>query len=140
MEQDKERLPRKDQSSYPDNMRRKKKKGGQGKKLLILNVRLTGIQTDRMTTRQITNRYMRDKQVGLAPTVIIQKDIQMITHACKKTEKMQMVRRKNVQSLRTRKKKKPTHRQTHIRADKETNERMTGQIQRQIDGQGNTGN
>lgn len=38
------------------------------------------------------------------------------------------------------KKKKPTHRQTHIRADKETNERMTGQIQRQIDGQGNTGN
>lgn len=140
MEQDKERLPRKDQSSYPDNMRRKKKKGGQGKKLLILNVRLTGIQTDRMTTRQITNRYMRDKQVGLAPTVIIQKDIQMITYACKKTEKMQMVRRKNVQSLRTRKKKKPTHRQTHIRADKETNERMTGQIQRQIDGQGNTGN
>ena len=140
MEQDKERLPRKDQSSYPDNMRRKKKKGGQGKKLLILNVRLTGIQTDKMTTRQITNRYMRDKQVGLAPTVIIQKDIQMITYACKKTEKMQMVRRKNVQSLRTRKKKKPTHRQTHIRADKETNERMTGQIQRQIDGQGNTGN
>lgn len=139
MEQDKERLPRKDQSSYPDNMRRKKKKGGQGKKLLILNVRLTGIQTDRMTTRQITNRYMRDKQVGLAPTVIIQKDIQMITYACKKTEKMRMVRRKNVQSLRTRK-KKPTHRQTHIRADKETNERMTGQIQRQIDGQGNTGN
>lgn len=105
MEQDKERLPRKDQSSYPDNMRRKKKKGGQGKKLLILNVRLTGIQTDRMTTRQITNRYMRDKKVGLAPTVIIQKDIQMITYACKKTEKMQMVRRKNVQSLRTRKKK-----------------------------------
>ena len=38
------------------------------------------------------------------------------------------------------KKKKPTHRQTHIQADKETNERMTGQMQRQIDGQGNTGN
>lgn len=140
MEQDKERLPRKDQSSYPDNMRRKKKKGGQGKKLLILNVRLTGIQTDRMTTRQITNRYMRDKQVGLAPTVIIQKDIQMITYACKKTEKMQMVRRKKRTITENKKKKKPTHRQTHIRADKETNERMTGQIQRQIDGQGNTGN
>lgn len=113
MEQDKERLPRKDQSSYPDNIRRKKKKGGQGKKLLILNVRLTGIQTDRMTTRQITNRYMRDKQVGLAPTVIIQKDIQMITYACKKTEKMQMVRRKNVQSLRTRKKKTNTQTNSH---------------------------
>lgn len=46
MEQDKERLPRKDQSSYPDNMRRKKRK-----------------QTDRMTTRQITNRYMK-RQTG----------------------------------------------------------------------------
>lgn len=108
MEQDKERLPRKDQSSYPDNMRRKKKKGGQGKKLLILNVRLTGIQTDRMTTRQITNRYMRDKQVGLAPTVIIQKDIQMITYACKKTEKMQMVRRKK-RTITENKKKKNQH-------------------------------
>lgn len=63
MEQDKERLPRKDQSSYPDNMRRKKRKETKEKKLLILNVRLTGIQTDRMTTRQITNRYMK-RQTG----------------------------------------------------------------------------
>lgn len=32
MEQDKERLPRKDQSSYPDNMRRKKRKETKEKK------------------------------------------------------------------------------------------------------------
>ena len=63
---------------------------------------------------------MRDKQVGLAPTVIIQKDIQMIKYACKKAEKKQMVRRKNVQSLRTRKKNQHTDKLTYGQTKRQT--------------------
>lgn len=139
MEQDKERLPRKDQSSYPDNMRRKKRKETKEKKLLILNVRLTGIQTDRMTTRQITNRYMK-RQTGKIGSNSDYSERYTDDNICMQKDRKNADGSAKKRTITENKKKKPTHRQTHIRADKETNERMTGQIQRQIDGQGNTGN